>query len=154
MPNNDNIIAQIATMPLTRALADPPPLDDVRLSAWLWELRRTVESNSFSVEHSLNALKTAVTETTAAITATSYSVTDDDFLILADATGGAITLNLPPAALVLYHVFIIKRLNSGVNSVTIDGDGAETIDGALTFVLSNQYDSINIISDGTAYWIF
>ena len=154
MPGNDNILQQIATVPLAQTLPDPPPLEDIKLSAWLFELRRTVEENAETTARSLAALKTSVTEPTTAITDTAYSATDDDFLLLADATGGAITITLPPAADVLYQIFIIKRLNSGANSVIVDGDGAETIDGAANKTLLNQYDAINVVSDGTEYWIF
>lgn len=154
MPGNDNVLAQIAVAPLSNALQDPPPIEDAKLKAWLWDLRRAVEENADSTTRSLLALKTSVTEPTTLITATTYTATDDDFLLRADATGGAIVITLPPAADVLFQVLIIKRLNSGGNSVTIDGKDAETIDRAATFVLSNQYDSINIISDGSEWWIF
>lgn len=153
MPSNDNIVAQIAPVPLAAALPDPPPLEDKRLAAWLFELRQNVDENSDTVNRSLGALKTSVTEPTTLITASSYNITDEDAIILADATAAPITLTLPPAADVLYQVFAIKRLNSGANSVTIDGLGSETIDGALTKVLSSQYDTLNIVSDGTEWWI-
>lgn len=84
---------------------------------------------------------------------TSGNVVSGDYLILANAAGGAITLNLPPAALVPGRIYVIKRTNSGANTVTVDANGSETIDGALTHVLSPQWNSITIISDGTAWFI-
>jgi len=84
---------------------------------------------------------------------TSGNVVSGDYLILANAAGGAITLNLPPAALVPGRIYVIKRTNSGANTVTVDANGSETIDGALTHVLSPQWNAITIISDGTAWYI-
>jgi hypothetical protein len=84
---------------------------------------------------------------------TSGNVVSGDYLILANAAGGAITLNLPPAALVPGRIYVIKRTNSGANTVTVDANGSETIDGALTHVLSPQWNAITIISNGTAWFI-
>jgi hypothetical protein len=84
---------------------------------------------------------------------TSGNVVSGDYLIIADATTGAITLNLPPAALVPGRIYVIKRINAGANTVTVDANGSETIDGALTHVLSPQWNSITIISNGTAWFI-
>lgn len=154
MPGNDNILAQIAVAPLVAALQDPPPMEDVKLKAWLWDLRRAVEENADSTTRSLLALKTSVTEPTTLITTSTYTATDDDFFLKADATSAPITITLRPAAEVLHQVLSIKRLNSGANSVTIDGDGGETIEESANFVLENQYDSVNIYSDGTEWWVF
>ena len=48
----------------------------------------------------------------------------------------------------------VKRVNSGVNAVTIDADGGELIDGAGTLVLSTQYAAVTLWSDGTGWWVF
>jgi hypothetical protein len=74
-------------------------------------------------------------------------------LALADATAGAITIDLPPAADMAGKTVDIKKIDSSINSVTLDGDGAETIDGSLTQVLTAQYDEITVLSDGTAWYI-
>jgi hypothetical protein len=84
---------------------------------------------------------------------TSGNVVSGDYLIVADATAGSITMTLPPAALVPGRIYVFKRINSGANTVTVDAYGSETIDGALTHVLSPQWNSITIISNGTAWYI-
>jgi hypothetical protein len=43
-------------------------------------------------------------------------------------------------------------LDSSGNAVTVDGNGAETINGAATKALSTQYETVHIMSDG-ANWI-
>jgi hypothetical protein len=46
----------------------------------------------------------------------------------------------------------IKRISAGANTLTIDPSGAETIDGAATLSLPNQWDHATIVSDG-ANWL-
>jgi hypothetical protein len=86
------------------------------------------------------------------VTATG-NVVSGDYLIIADATGGAITMALPPAALVPGRIYAFKRVNSGANAVVVDPSGAETIDGAATYTLSAQWNSVTIMSNGTAWFI-
>lgn len=73
--------------------------------------------------------------------------------VVVDASGAARTITLPTAALSKYRQYTIKKTDATVNTVTIDADGAETIDGSLTFVLTVQYQALEIQSDGTTWWI-
>ena len=84
---------------------------------------------------------------------TTGNVVSGDYLIVADAAGGAITMTLPPAALVPGRIYTFKRINSGANAVIVDPSGAETIDGAATYTLSAQWNSVTIMSNGTAWFI-
>ena len=84
---------------------------------------------------------------------TSGNVVSGDYLIIADATGGAITMTLPPAALVPGRIYAFKRINSGANAVIVDGYAAETIDGNLTHTLTPQWNSVTIMSNGVAWFI-
>ena len=69
-----------------------------------------------------------------------------------DATGGAIAVTLPDAGTSLDKVFIIKKVDSSGNAVTVTRVGSDTFDGATSYVLSAQYDWVMIQSDGTATW--
>lgn len=82
-----------------------------------------------------------------------YTVLDTDGLILADATSGAITVNLPTAVGRLNRRIQVKKIDASGNAVTIDANGSETIDGSLTEVISSQYDAPRMKSDGTTWWI-
>ncbi len=84
---------------------------------------------------------------------TSGNVQSGDYLIIADATGGAITMTLPPAALVPGRIYAFKRISSGANAVIVDGYAAETIDGAATHTLTPQWNSVTIMSNGVAWFI-
>jgi len=77
-----------------------------------------------------------------------YTATLDDHMII--GTSGTFTVNLPPAADAgLGGEYIVK--NAGAGTVTVDGDSAETIDGAATAVLNTQFESVTVVSD-TANW--
>lgn len=80
------------------------------------------------------------------------TIADATKVIAANATSAAVTITLLPAATATdgYEV-TIKKTDSSTNTVTIDGDGSETIDGANTLVLTEQYQSVTIRSDG-ANW--
>lgn len=72
-----------------------------------------------------------------------------DYLL--ETTGaGSFTVTLPAAATAgAGRIFIVKHSGTGV--ITIDGNGAETIDGALTLTISTQYASYTLVCTGTSW---
>jgi hypothetical protein len=65
-----------------------------------------------------------------------------------------ITLTLLPAATAGDGGWIIvQKTDATTNTVTIEGDGAEAINGALTHTLTEQYESIILRCDGSNWWI-
>lgn len=81
-----------------------------------------------------------------------YTVLSTDDIILCNATSGAITVNLPTAVEITGKRYIIKKTDSSTNAITIDGNGTETIEGALTFLLKSQYAFVEIVSNNSN-WI-
>ena len=73
--------------------------------------------------------------------------------VAVNATSGAVTITLPAAAGCTGRRYDIKKVDSSANAVTIDGNSAETIDGAATYALSAQYSSVTIISNGSGWYI-
>lgn len=84
---------------------------------------------------------------------TTSTTVDNTFdVILVDASSGAVTITLPPITRD-GKVFDIKKVDSSANAVTVDGDGTEPIDDALTVTLSSQYDDVSICAElSTAKW--
>lgn len=66
-------------------------------------------------------------------------------------SGGNVTLTLPAAASVAGFRVDVKKLDAA-NTLTLDGAGAETIDGAATVAWTTQYQTVSIVSDGTQWW--
>ncbi len=79
------------------------------------------------------------------------SVLDD--LVYCDASSGAITVTLPAASGNSGRPLRIKKIDSSANTVTIDGNGSETIDDGLTAVLTDQYESVDLVCDGANWYI-
>ena len=79
------------------------------------------------------------------------TTTLSDIHHVVNCTSGTFTINLPTAvsSLTASQEYIIK--NSGAGTITIDPDGAETIDGGTTGTLSPG-DAVTIVSTGTN-WI-
>ena len=84
-----------------------------------------------------------------------YIILDDDNLYSIFVTTGATdrTITLPTAADNDGRLLNIKKVDIGAASVIIDGEGSETIDGALTITISSQFDSVSLQCDGTEWFI-
>ena len=77
-----------------------------------------------------------------------YTVTTSDGAHVAVlCTSGTFTVTLYPAAGMTGRTVHVKNVGAGV--ITIDGNSAETIDGALTASLADQYDEVSLVCDGT-----
>jgi hypothetical protein len=81
-----------------------------------------------------------------------YTATTSDGVILCDASA-AWTLTLYTAVGNSGRQLIIKKTDSSANAVTVDGNASETIDGETTQVISDQYTSITVASDGSNWHI-
>ncbi len=88
---------------------------------------------------------------TTAVSSTPYTVLATDFVLLVDASGGAITVNLP-AANVTKRWLEVKKVDSSANKVIIDAAGADLIDGDATLELLFEDEAVPIVSDGTSAW--
>ena len=113
----------------------------------------TVATAANIATHAALMLNPAVHPTPVATKTTTYTASSTDSLILADATSAAFVITLPTAVGITGKVYDIQKIDSSVNTVTIDGNGTETINGDLTQTMSYQYDSITIISDNTNWRI-
>lgn len=82
-------------------------------------------------------------------------ITLDEFMrtVPFDCSGANRTATLPPAASAKFRKYTIKKIDASANTLTIDADAAETIDGALTVVLTVQWQTVTVQSDGTTWYI-
>ena len=86
-----------------------------------------------------------------AVADTPYTAAAGDYTILANAVGGAMTVTLPSAT-GSGRILNIKKIDASASTVTIDGFGAETIDGAATYVISTQWVNITIQDGAAGAW--
>jgi hypothetical protein len=82
-----------------------------------------------------------------------YSIEGKDVCVLGDATIAPFAVTLPPTAFAEFRVLVVKKVDSGGSAVTVTADGSEKIDAASTYPLSSQWDSVMIVSDGSAWYI-
>jgi hypothetical protein len=83
---------------------------------------------------------------------TTYTATTSDDVIRCDTAGGAWTLTLFSAASLSGRRLTVVKTTSDLSALTIDGSGAETINGSATTSLNTQWESVTLVSDGTN-WI-
>jgi hypothetical protein len=98
-----------------------------------------------------------ITYARTAVTAATYTILVTDYYVGVDSTSNTITLTLPPAATAgTGKTYLIKDEGgqSGVNTITVDGDGTETIDGNLSFPINSPYGAAFLYTDGSNWFIY
>lgn len=87
------------------------------------------------------------------VTAAAADIGRNSGVVLVDDTAAAVTVTLPAVADVPSgKKYVIKKI-AGANTVTVEGNGAETIDNAANATLTAANDFIVVQSDGTEWWI-
>jgi hypothetical protein len=87
-------------------------------------------------------------------TTTAYTPSKSDKTIFADASAASFTVTLPGAATVdAGKTYTVKRTNAGANTVIVDGNGSETIDGITSLRLNQRFDYLQLQSDGTNWMV-
>lgn len=114
----------------------------------LSDLFQAVDGNGLSYNGVSNELDAAYSVGTA-----NSSVAITNNVTLATAGAGGITLTLPTAVARTGYVYIIKKVDQAAGVVTIEGNGAETIDGALNKTLYFEDESIMVVSDNANWHI-
>jgi hypothetical protein len=90
------------------------------------------------------------------ITTATYTLTDTDEVILADASAAAITITLPTAVNRAGQIFTIKKVDLTANSIAINVQAGESLDGNSVnpvWGTTTSYEGISVISDGANWFI-
>jgi hypothetical protein len=82
-----------------------------------------------------------------------YTLVATDHTVLGNATTASFSLTLPTSVGATGQVYIIKKVDSTANTVTILTTSSQTIDGSSSKVLSYQYDGFQLQSDGANWMI-
>ncbi len=83
----------------------------------------------------------------------SYTISNTDTVIFANASSGAVTITLPLASGSGGYRFYVKRTDGSANACSVGVSGSDTIDGQSSISLSAQYMSLTLVSDGSAWYI-
>lgn len=71
-------------------------------------------------------------------------------LVLADPSGGAFTITLPPAVVGRKPIMIVNNTTS-TTAITVDGDGSETINGAANLSMTTSRQAVLLVP-GAGVW--
>jgi lysophospholipase L1-like esterase len=99
-----------------------------------------------------------------------YQVTQDDDIVIADATSGAVTINLPPVGLNSYSVTgntsygiglpgsgmqyeVIRYDSVTANAVTVAAASGDNIQGAASVSLASQWSKTTVCAVDSNLWI-
>lgn len=102
------------------------------------------------IEQAVNALSTAQPPARRLVVANTSVLPTDQYLFV-DASGGAVTVNLPTAT--VQQQVSVAKTDASVLAVVVVPFGAQTINGAASFTLAAQYDTVSLMSDGGSNWI-
>ncbi len=82
---------------------------------------------------------------------TTLDATHHTLLVNTNSADRVVTL--PAASGATRRIYNIKKIDTGANTVTVDGNAAEFIDGGGNTVIGSPYESVTVQSDGTQWWI-
>lgn len=88
------------------------------------------------------------------VTASTTVQKDTDYILLVNASSGAVNLSMP-SVLNLFpgRKFIVKKIDTTANAVTITPYGSETIGSAATLILTKLNDATALVNTGSAYHV-
>ena len=116
----------------------------------------TVEKAYFDLNGGLSTDGGRWVNVTTVNSATYDLLTSDDIVsVTYTATGAVTSLTLPTAQTVAGRRITIKDAggNAGTFSITIDTEGAQTIDGSATAVINGDYGDVTLYCDGSNWFI-
>jgi hypothetical protein len=85
-------------------------------------------------------------------TDTDLTLTDAHYTVLVDAEEGDITITLPSARGIGGRIYVVKKIDSSENTVTVRAQQWQTIDNVTYVTLSNPNASIIVQADGYDSW--
>lgn len=100
-----------------------------------------------------NTVITKALNRTVTAISTAYTATAADGVIIESGSSGSVTVTLPPASTSNGMMLTVMR-TSASNSVVVDGNASETINGAATKTITTQYGCVHIYCDGTQWLMF
>ena len=116
------------------------------------ELNRTVEQ-AFDDVYNIISTRVNVESTSVEIVDSSANLGRNS-VILVDSSSGNADITLPPPASCYRTKYVVKKISSDGNLVTVAARDSGNVDGVPVYTLSGgTYPCIEVISDGYNYWI-
>ncbi len=81
-----------------------------------------------------------------------YTLAATDYVVLCDSTSGTLRVTMPSAVELAGEFFVLKRIDSGTNIITLQTTGGQTIDGMSAIVLGGWWSSVCVVSNGSQWY--
>lgn len=79
------------------------------------------------------------------------TVAPGDRLLIVNAVGGPVVLNIPTGASKKGRFFEVIKTDASANAVTVTPGGGQTINGGATLAITTQWQTVGIVSTGPNY---
>jgi hypothetical protein len=86
-------------------------------------------------------------------TSSNLTLTDAHYTVLVDASGGSRTITLPSASGIDGRIYVVKKIDDSANVVVVQAQTGQTIDGASSFFLANQFATVMLQAYGGNWYI-
>lgn len=111
------------------------------LSAYL----QALASGAATTSTVKQAIRTAIASPVTVVAATDYTVVTNL------TVPGAVAVNLPAGVAKQVFVIVDGKGDAATNNVTIDANASQTINGALTYVINENFGGVMLQFDGTSW---
>jgi len=105
-----------------------------------------IYNHTYSLDHQDSTYDSVVTKTS------NYIATGNESIILLDASGGPVDIQLPSASGNEGKRIILKAIDIS-SGATVTAESGGTIDGASYKTFASQYDVMTVLSNGTVWYI-
>ncbi len=127
--------------------------DTVRSLSALMVLMPVSTAGGVSAQDERDVANSAIGVVPAGAKTASYTLTDDDEFMTADATSGAVVFTLPAASTTRAgKVFIIQKIDAGGNAVSFARAGSDTINTATSKSTTTQFYALMVIRASSSTW--
>ncbi len=84
-----------------------------------------------------------------------YTILDSDInpIVFSTTAASNLTYDLPTLADNLHKIVRLMKIDAGAGTAILDGEGAETINGELTWILSKQYSYVEVIALASGWFV-
>ena len=101
----------------------------------------------------ISGLVTGITNTVSSVNSNTTLTSTSANVTMVDATNSTITIFLPQASTVTNLIFTVKKTDSTLNTVTLDGYNNELIDGSANLIIQFQNSAVDVVSNGSGWYI-
>lgn len=124
------------------------------VNSFLQEISQNVRADIDEVNNSIPVVPTYSNNLSIKATTAAYTILDGDGfdLVMVDSRAGSLTITLPTLADNQGRVITVMAAYLG-GTITVDGEGAETIDGIETAVLQSKDDFVTVVGTATEWKI-